>query len=323
VLPITRSSWTNYGKVTEYELAQSSITEDIDPELFDPLIWENDPWSVSGTDIENIRGWGAAILSVQGHPLVVSGEFDQGRVVWSGMNLISHLRAYGNAEEAKLLHNLFNWLKNGKVETELEPPLVVREHPDIVDFTIKKPQGEGAWLYWREAYYPNWHAYFRDDTGEREIPIYRGGPGFMLMPIETSSEAGSVNLRWESSFIESASIVVSILGVLFLIGIAIDGFFLGGQGLTWLKIAFTTRLPRPILDEKTHRGAEKKELRVIDILPDSQRDAVIGEDNTMESEKFETEFSDEQDDLLKSWMDDQDDEEDTWVNKMLDPDQRK
>jgi hypothetical protein len=31
VLPISRSSWTNYGKVTQYELAQSVITEDIDP----------------------------------------------------------------------------------------------------------------------------------------------------------------------------------------------------------------------------------------------------------------------------------------------------
>jgi hypothetical protein len=111
--------------------------------------------------------------------------------------------------------------------------------------------------------------------------------------------------------------------VLFLIGIAIDGFFLGGQGLTWIKIAFTTRLPRPILDEKTHQGTEKKELRVMDILPDSQRNIYVGEDDNSEPDAFEDQFKNEHETLLKSWMDDQDDEEDSWVNKMLDPDQQK
>jgi hypothetical protein len=323
VLPISQSSWTNYGKVTQYELAQSSITEGINPALFDPLIWEDDPWSVSGTDENSIRDWGTAILRVQEHPLIVSGEFDHGRVVWSGMNLISHLIAYDNEEEAKLLHQLFNWLKGSKEGTEIRPPLVEREHPDVVNFTITNPQGGKSWLYWREAYYTNWHAYLRDATGEQEIPIYRGGPGFMLMPIETSSEEVSVTLRWESSVIESASIVVSILGVLFLIGIAIDGLFLGGQGLTWIKIAFTTRLPRPFLDEKTHRDAHKKPLRVKDILPASTQDIHAGEKESFDDTPLENHFNDEDEALMKSWLEDRDNEDDPWVNKMLDPNQRK
>jgi hypothetical protein len=323
VLPITRSSWTNYGKVTQYELTQSVITEDIDPSSFDPLIWEDDPWSVSGTDIENVRDWGTAILRVQGHPLIVSGEFDQGRVVWSGMNLISHLIAYDNLEEAQFLQNLFNWLKEGKGEIEIEPPMVEREHPDAVDFFVTSHQEEKSWLYWREAYYPNWHAYLQDDTGEREIPIYRGGPGFMLMPIETSSEEVSVTLRWESSFIESASIVVSILGVLFLIGIAIDGLFLGGQGLTWVKIAFAMRLPRPFLDEEKHRRTGKKQIRVKDNISGYNGDALDSEEGAFAPNAFETPLNDEQESLLKSWLDDKEDDGDHWVNKMLDPDQRK
>ena len=145
----------------------------------------------------------------------------------------------------------------------------------------------------------------------------------MLMPLETSSNGVAITLRWEASLIENAAVIVSILGALLLVGIAIDGLFLSGQGLTWIKIAFTTRLPRPFLDESTHERAQKKPLRVMDILPDSQQDAFVGGDETLDPNAFEDPLSDEQETLLKSWLNDKDDEGDPWVNKILDPDQRK
>jgi len=120
------------------------------------------------------------------------------------------------------------------------------------------------------------------------------------MPIETLSDEVAVTLRWEPSFIESASIVVSILGVIFLIGIAIDGLFLDGQGLTWVKIAFTMRLPRPFLDAEMHKGAEKKSLRVMDILPRTDQDVLASEKETFDTDAFKIQLSDEEEALMKS-----------------------
>jgi hypothetical protein len=324
VLPIDRLTWTDYGMPEEYDLGSIEIVKDIDVTQFKPLVWEGKPWALSGADLANVRAWGRIALSANDRPLIVAGEYGEGRVVWSGMNLINHALYMGeNEAELDLLHNLLNWLLKGEEGADLLQPVIERDNPDQIIFSLEAAPNDKSWLYWREAHYPNWHAYLHDDTGEREIPIFRCGPGFMLMPIETSSDKVAVTLRWELSFIESTSIVVSIMGVIFLVGIAIDGLFLDGQGLTWVKIAFTMRLPRPFLDEETHREAQKKPLRVKDILPEFQKDASVIGDEALDPNTFEDSLNNEQEALLKSWLDDQNDDDDPWVNKILDSDQRK
>ncbi|MFQ5922885.1 MAG: hypothetical protein ACE5M4_08580, partial [Anaerolineales bacterium] len=109
VLPVGELSWTDTGLASNYRLENIEIVGDIDTALFDPLIWEDDPWSFSGADRAGLREWSRPILSVMDRPLVVAGELGQGRVVWSGMNLTAHLRAYENQEEQRFLHNLLRW----------------------------------------------------------------------------------------------------------------------------------------------------------------------------------------------------------------------
>ena len=321
ILPVDRLTWMDYGMDVEYELGQVEIAEDVEVGQFKPLIWEGQPWALSGAEAIDVREWGRTVLSVAGKPLIIAGEYGEGRVVWSGMNLINHALYLGESEvELHLLHNILNWLIKGKKGEDLRLPVVERDAPDHIVFSLEAAPNDNTWLYWREAYYPNWHAYLYDEAGEREIPIYRGGPGFMLMPIETSSDEVAVTLKWEPSFIESASIFVSILGVIFLIGIAIDGLFLDGQGLTWVKIAFTMRLPKPFLDAETHQGAHENQQRT---MPRTDQSVLGSEKETFDSNAFETQLSDEEEALMKSWFDNNDNEDDPWVNKMLDPDQRK
>ena len=324
VLPVNRLTWMDYGMDVEYELGQIEITEDVDVSQFKPLIWEGQPWALSGAESVDVRDWGNTVLSVAGKPLIISGEYGEGRVVWSGMNLINHTLYLGESEaELHLLHNILNWLLKGKEGEGLLQPVVERDNPDHVIFSLETTPNDRTWLYWREAYYPNWHAYLNDEAGEREIPIYRGGPGFMLMPVETSSDEAAVILRWEPSFIESASIVVSILGVILLIGIAIDGLFLDGQSITWIKIGFTMRLPKPFLDAEMHQEAHKKPQRRMDILARTDQEATARGKEIFDTGAFEGQLSDEEEALMESWLDDKDNQDDPWVNKMLNPDQRK
>ncbi len=184
--------------------------------------------------------------------------------------------------------------------------------------------GSTTWLYWREAYYPNWHAYLNDGNGEREIPIYRAGPGFMLMPIDTTAESVSVSLEWQSALIERAAIAASLLGIILLMAIVIDGLFLGGNGLTWIKIAFTMRLPKPFLDEETQKDvAERNTIGAVSHGSTSSELTASKEMSQSIEIPVETQLSDEQEKLLKTWLDDKNHEDDPWVNKVLDPDQRK
>ena len=64
-------------------------------------------------------------------------------------------------------------------------------------------------------------------------------------------------------------------------------------------------------------------MRVMDIMPDIHKETSPSADETLDPNVYEDKLSDEQESLLKSWLNDKDDEGDPWVNKVLDPDQRK
>jgi len=253
VLPLDRLVWTDYGPATTYELGAPDVAGGVDVAKFKPLIWEGEPWTLSGADAADVRDWGRIVLAAGGRPLVVAGEYGKGKVVWSGMNLIGHAR-YGdpNREEILFLGNLIRWLTGGKSAIELPAPIVDRVEPDRVGLSFATVPGDVTWLYWREAYYPDWHATLTDGSGEREVPIYRGGPGFMLMPVDSNSGVATVRMEWVPSLPEQASIFVSAIGVLLLAALFLDGLLLSGNGFTWLRIALAMRMPSPILDEEAN-----------------------------------------------------------------------
>jgi hypothetical protein len=260
VLPIERLTWTDYGPATQYELGMPEIAGGIDVTKFKPLIWEGSPWMLSGAEASDVREWGRVVLAANGRPLVVAGEYGAGKVVWSGMNLLGHAR-YGetNEEELLFLGNLVRWLTGGRPSLELAAPVIRRDNPDNLTLAFAPVPGDVTWLYWREAFYPDWHAFLTDGTGEREVPIYRGGPGFMLMPIEAAAEAATVQLRWVPSSAERIAVGLSGIGLLLLVALALDGLFLQGNGFTWLKIALIMRTPKPFLGEGSNREwAEQK-----------------------------------------------------------------
>jgi hypothetical protein len=260
VLPIQRLTWTDYGPATQYDLNMPEIAGGIDVTKFKPLIWEGSPWMLSGAEANDVRDWGRVVLAANGRPLVVAGEYGAGKVVWSGMNLLGHAR-YGdtNHEELLFLGNLVRWLTGGRPSQELPAPVIRRDNPDAVNLAFTPVPGDVTWLYWREAFYPNWHAFLSDGTSEREVPIYRGGPGFMLMPIESAAPSATVQLRWVPSTAERIAMGLSGLGLLLLVALALDGLFLQGNGFTWLKIALIMRTPKPFLGEGSNREwAEQK-----------------------------------------------------------------
>ncbi|MCH8877364.1 MAG: hypothetical protein IIA89_11170, partial [Chloroflexi bacterium] len=162
VLPVESLTWTSYGTTDDYRVEAAEIAGDIDTSLFDSLVWQGTAWNVSGAEIDDVRDWGKVVLSADGQPLVIAGEYGAGRVVWSGMNLPAHAWGNRNQEEVALLHNLISWLTEGKEGVEI-PVTITRDHPDRVDFTLEVPTDDISWLYWREPVYPNWHAYLIEE----------------------------------------------------------------------------------------------------------------------------------------------------------------
>jgi hypothetical protein len=237
------------------------------------------------------------------------------------MNLVGHARYLGeNDQELRLLFKLIAWLTEGKDGAALSPPEIERVYPDQVIFSLDVPAEEAPWLYWREAYHPNWHAYLGEGNQHRELPIYRAGPGFMLIPVHTNYNDVSVTLTWEPSLIENIAGIFSLFGVLLVIGIFFDGMLLGGNGFTWIKIAMTMWLPKPFLDEEVH--AEKNNHRLQSVIDYNSRQQEPVSAASELSASAEVSGVDERlksrhKDLLRSWMASTGHNDDDWVNKIL------
>ncbi|MGD8759682.1 MAG: hypothetical protein PVJ07_05475 [Anaerolineales bacterium] len=296
VLPVERLTWTDYGAEDDLVLGAPEITGEIDVELFKPLIWEGEPWMLSGAQASDIRNWGQMVLSAAGRPLVVAGEYGQGRVVWSGFNLIGHI-LYGDRsqEETAFLANLMQWLTAPGPSLELDPPSTERPHPDQVLLHFRPQPEDITWLYWREAYYPNWHAYLTDGDGEREIPIFRGGPGLMLMPVESDFEEVEVKLVWENSGIEKAAVFPSALGLVLLVAIVFDGLVTQGSALSRLKAYLYGHLPKPFLGQgKTHEWVMAKQAEI-----EGAKGKVVKGTQEAQAPFYEDDVSDDQEWLVE------------------------
>lgn len=229
VLPVSSLKWTNYGMNIDYQLGHSDIVEETDTNSLAPLVWENGPWSISGANSEDIREWGELVLAAAGRPLIVAGDYGDGRVVWSGMNLVAHAIDNENDAETRLIHDLVSWL-TGETTSQEYPVAATREYPDQVKFSLDLPTGSPAWLYWREAYHPAWHAYIVAGDGRRsELPIDRAGPGFMLMEIDDEMAAESIELIWKTPLVERVAAGVSIATVLGLSALVLDAVLMGGR----------------------------------------------------------------------------------------------
>lgn len=196
-IPLKSQNWVDLGPVSDY-LLNKDIVKEIDERLFAPLEWEKRGWGFSSAK-NSLKSWATTILSVPDYPLIAVGQYGQGRVVWSGMNLFSHVYDKENKEELKLIGVLGSWLfqditsQNGIVT-------YIRNNPDGVDFTLDTP---GEWLLWKEAYTPYWQAEAKTTNNKMQsLSFYRAGPGWVLIyiPKEYRQEGMVVKLRYVQSW---------------------------------------------------------------------------------------------------------------------------
>jgi hypothetical protein len=218
VLPIENLEWTDLGVTENYAIEAPEFGEPGEVDGFAPLSWEGSPWSVSCPSVA-VRAWGETLLSVESRPIIVAGRYGEGKVVWSGMNLIGHANTYDNDAERAFLKKLIEWLAPPPTRPELGSPRVARDYPDRLLFEIQGPIEHGTTLLWREAYAPYWSAVVRTSGGESDVPIYRAGPGMMLlMPPEIDEESAIIEMDIGLGWIGIAGIGLSIFSVLGLLG---------------------------------------------------------------------------------------------------------
>jgi len=207
-IPVSHTTATNYGTEWNFTRAEHEILEGIDLSAFGPAIYDGGPWGVSSAEEADIRDWAQPILFTNGHPIIVAGQYGQGRVVWTGMNLPYHTLSYRNQEESRFLAQMIEWVAGeGGPQPGYEAHFI---HPQRRVVKVLSP---AKGVLFKESFFPNWHAYVEG----RDLKIYRAGPDFMYValpkdtpyPVEVILEYKKSNLEWISLGIS----LVTLLGL--------------------------------------------------------------------------------------------------------------
>jgi len=230
VLPVEKLVWSDFGMTTDFTISRAAVADGVQAADFSPLVWEGRPWGVSSAE-GGLRGWASPILSVRGTPLIAAGTYGNGRVVWSGMNLIAHAMINDNSAERDLFDRLVLWLSSSP-GSELTAPQVQRADPDHIRISLDEPTARGTTILWREAYSPDWRATSIVNGRRTDIPIYRAGPGMMLLMLPRIQEANTIvemeyTLGW-SGRVGVGLTLVTAVGLL--LNVVFPGFLGRGSG---------------------------------------------------------------------------------------------
>lgn len=189
----------------KWDLVEQNYDFGISLEDFSPPIFEEGPWGVSTA--KDLYPWAQVLVSESGEPIIVGGKLGEGKVVWSGMNLLYHTVNYKNKEEALLIKGIFDWLQDGKKisETDFEVEFV---HPEkrIVDL-----KSETSGVLFKEVDFPKWHAYLESGNKKQEVKIYKAGPDFMYVPLSDIKVDERVVFKYKVSIIEIIAYIISLL----------------------------------------------------------------------------------------------------------------
>ena len=180
--PVSDTVATDFGMEWNLTSAESPVTKGVNFTGFSPAVYGEHPWGVSASFDESVRPWAKTVLWVEDRPLVVMGEYEKGRVIWSGLNLPYHVISYHNYWESLLLSRMMDWVSRApERDTSSLNHTVSRPHPEKV---IVNVDSEARGVLFKECYFKNWRAYLTDPDGRRQkLSIYLAGPSFMYIDL--------------------------------------------------------------------------------------------------------------------------------------------
>lgn len=209
--PIVNTHIFSVKEKWQIEKEDHPINQDINFEKFSPPVYSQDqPWKVSATNPENIKNWAKAILSVQGKPIVVTGQLEEGSIIWIGFNLPYHLTQFKNEEESLFIKNMLLWVTKDKIEkqTQFEAKFINPEKREVI---VNSP---AKGIIFREQFFPNWKA----KVDQKRQKIYRAGPDLMYLPFaKNQSFPIKVTFYYQKGIIETGTAIIAVATVIILL----------------------------------------------------------------------------------------------------------
>lgn len=257
VFPVTSVNWGNTAGDWEASKVDPQFSEKVDFDEFSPLMWGDSPWGASYSSSANLQSWASPLITIEDQVVMAYGQQGGGKIVWSGLNYISHARGSENEEEFEFLNNIFSYLLN---DTEGHSKIVenYKRTPDRLEVTLADNSTDKTSLYFKEAYYPYWQAYIENGGGREELEIQTAGPRFMLVDLPKSRAGSRVVFEFDPGLSLVIPKLVSVIAFVVLLALIVESVLGLGMGK---KLA---RLLEPVFSrlsgifKSSHRKIKKE-----------------------------------------------------------------
>jgi len=224
-LPITTSQQEEMGRLWDFSATSDPVFDGVTLSGFGPPVYQDSQWKLAvPVSDADIREGAKVLLTHQGKPVLVEQAVGEGKVFWSGINLLYHHNQYKSRDEAQLFKNILTTL----LPMEEHAPVLgtaTWDRPETVRLELAQaPKG----ILFKEEGYAGWSAVLEEPHKQR-LPISLTGPtapGFMYIPLPQDLD-GPVRVLFryrgtpEYWFFELLSLLTALL--------LIDQIVLGGR----------------------------------------------------------------------------------------------
>jgi len=212
--PISRTHTVEISRSWQMKEESHSIFKEISFSDFSPPVYKDDgheyPWKISTISSTNLKPWAKIILTAQDNPIVAVGQFGQGKVVWTGLNLPYHLYQNKNETESFFLSQMLLWTVKDRISqpTQFTAQFI---NPERREIEINSP-ARGVIL--RQQFFQNWKV----KLNQKPQKIYKAGPELIYFPLPKDlTYPAHVIYYYQISLLERGTAAISIFTVLILL----------------------------------------------------------------------------------------------------------
>ncbi|MFC1710261.1 hypothetical protein ACFL0F_01190 [Patescibacteria group bacterium] len=179
VFPVGRTKTSVVEQNWNAGLEKSDLLDGVEAKDFSPLTYKYLPYTISVSPADSKRSWSNSLITKDDTIALAYGELGEGKVAWSGLNMLFQAIDTRNLSEMVIVANIVDWFfpeEIGKVtDYEIELP----QHEKIV---VKGSQGKGILI--KEHYNPGWSA----RVNGKKAKIYKAGLLLMYIPLESEGD---------------------------------------------------------------------------------------------------------------------------------------
>ncbi|MCS7135982.1 MAG: 6-pyruvoyl-tetrahydropterin synthase-related protein [Nitrososphaerota archaeon] len=202
-LPVLKTYRTSVKDEWRFIVYEHVLTYNVTNDMFSPPIYENGPWGVSVSSVDQLRDDSIPLLAFDDKVLVAYRKYGNGEVVWSGMNLPYHVLAYRNVDEANFMRKLIM----DKIIPLIGDVDFERYSATMIEFRVPS---NAKGVIFRERYLSSmvlsWKAYDASD----ELEVFMFGPGFNYILLKDADSERSIKFTLSDGPLRILSVFASI-----------------------------------------------------------------------------------------------------------------